>query len=212
MPRPRFDKLPPERREHILEVSAREFGEHGFDGASLNHILGTAGVSKGAAYYYFDDKADLFATVVRHYWQHLITHVALAPEALDATSVWPTIQELSRLALTHFVEAPWTLSVAKSVWHLSKEAREQGARKELFGDAMDGLATLFTRGQALGLIRTDLPTDLLIAMVLGIDEATDRWMLEHYDQVGLEPTMTLAMKVLSAVQRLLAPEPAKEAP
>jgi len=77
---------------------------------------------------------------------------------------------------------------------------------------MVGLATLFTRGQALGLIRTDLPTDLLIAMVLGIDEATDRWMLEHYDQVGLEPTMTLAMKVLSAVQRLLAPEPAKEAP
>ena len=47
------------------EVAAREFGEHGFEGASLNHILAEAGVSKGAAYYYFEGKADLFAAAAR---------------------------------------------------------------------------------------------------------------------------------------------------
>ena len=62
MPRPRFEKLPVEKQEQILEAAAKEFTAHGYDGASLNRILEEAGISKGAAYYYFDDKADLYAT------------------------------------------------------------------------------------------------------------------------------------------------------
>ena len=57
MPRPRFNKLTAEKRESILEAAAKEFATHGFEGASLNQILSNAGISKGAAYYYFDDKA-----------------------------------------------------------------------------------------------------------------------------------------------------------
>ncbi len=50
MPRPRFYKLPEEKRERILEAAAKEFVAHGFEGASLNQILTAAGISKGAAY------------------------------------------------------------------------------------------------------------------------------------------------------------------
>ena len=62
MPRPRFEKLPPEKRETILETAAKEFAEFGYEGASLNQILAKSGISKGAAYYYFDNKED-FAIV-----------------------------------------------------------------------------------------------------------------------------------------------------
>lgn len=60
MPRPRFQKLSIEKQQAILEAAAREFSAHGYEGASINKILETAQLSKGAAYYYFDDKADLF--------------------------------------------------------------------------------------------------------------------------------------------------------
>jgi AcrR family transcriptional regulator len=51
-------------------------------GASLNRILEQAGISKGSAYYYFDDKADVFLTVVQRY----LLEIAESIEALNLTS------------------------------------------------------------------------------------------------------------------------------
>ena len=64
MPFARFGKLSPEKRERILEVAAQEFARHGYEDACINRILEQAEMSKGAAYYYFEDKVDLFCTVV----------------------------------------------------------------------------------------------------------------------------------------------------
>ena len=66
MPRPRFKKLAADKRAAIIEAAGVEFAAHGFQGASLNAIIAAAGISKGAFYYYFDDKADLFATVIEY--------------------------------------------------------------------------------------------------------------------------------------------------
>lgn len=66
MPFSRFEKLAPEKREHLLDVAAREFAIYGFADASINRILEQAQMSKGATYYYFEDKVDLFCTVVRY--------------------------------------------------------------------------------------------------------------------------------------------------
>src|SRR5260221_3577930 len=64
MPFERFEKLAPAKRERILEAAAQEFAANGFEGASVNRILERAQMSKGAAYYYFADKADLFGAAV----------------------------------------------------------------------------------------------------------------------------------------------------
>src|SRR5215475_4561107 len=63
MPRPRFHKIEPTLRDQLLDVAAREMARDGYEGASLNRIIAEAGLSKGVFYYYFDDKADLAATV-----------------------------------------------------------------------------------------------------------------------------------------------------
>ena len=64
MAHPRFSRLDPERQQAILDVAAEEFAEHGFDAASYNRIIERAGISKGSAYYYFEGKDDLYATVL----------------------------------------------------------------------------------------------------------------------------------------------------
>ncbi|MBL8975425.1 MAG: TetR/AcrR family transcriptional regulator, partial [Myxococcales bacterium] len=64
MPRPRFATLAPDRRAAILAAAAAEFAAHGIDGASYNRIIARAAVSKGAMYYYFDDKQDLLRAVL----------------------------------------------------------------------------------------------------------------------------------------------------
>lgn len=205
MPRPRFQNLPPDRRDQMLEVAAKEFAVHGYDGASLNHILETAGVSKGAAYYYFDDKADLFATVVRHYWDHLLGHADYDLEKLDRRSFWPALEALYRAGITHLSEAPWMLGVARSVWRLSREARGQRTLREVF-EAGEGFLTSFVeRGRRVGAIRDDLPTDLLVRVIVALDAAWDQWFLERADRLRPRDLEAIASKLVSAVRRMLEP-------
>src|SRR5215471_17449024 len=66
MPFSRFANMPAEKRERLLTVAAQEFAARGFEAASLNHILEEAQIGKSSAYYYFEDKADLFDTVVNY--------------------------------------------------------------------------------------------------------------------------------------------------
>lgn len=49
-----------ETREHVLAAAAKVFAKRGFHGASLDAIAEEAGFSRGAVYYNFADKEELF--------------------------------------------------------------------------------------------------------------------------------------------------------
>lgn len=51
-------------RERILAAAVDEFGEHGYDGATVRSIAGRAGVDSALVHHYFGTKADLFAEAV----------------------------------------------------------------------------------------------------------------------------------------------------
>ena len=55
-----------EKRLQILEGARRCFMAQGFDGASMNDIVKSAGVSKGTVYAYFPSKEKLFESLVFH--------------------------------------------------------------------------------------------------------------------------------------------------
>ena len=52
-----------ETREKLIESAKAEFMEKGYNKASLRSICANAGVTTGALYFFFDDKADLFKEV-----------------------------------------------------------------------------------------------------------------------------------------------------
>lgn len=206
MPRRRFHELPAERRDQLLESAAKEFAKHGYDGASLNHILAAAGVSKGAAYYYFDDKADLFATVARHAVEHVIDHVSIDFAKLDAASFWPKIRELYATLEVHTREQPWLLGITKAMWTLSKDARGNQILAPLWEWARGWLRELVERGREIGVIRRDLPTELVIDLFLAIDAVLDRHTLgAAIDQGQPVDLTTLVDAVLDMARRGLAP-------
>jgi len=208
VPRPRFSKLPLNRRVAILESAGREFAVHGYDGASINHILSQAGLSKGAAYYYFDDKADLFTAVVQHcFFDDLAAHADLDLERLDAASFWPKVFEVYRQGALHLHENPWMPGVTRAVWRLSKEARGQRNLAQLFSMAKAWVASLLRKGQEVGVVRSDLPDDLLIALVFGLDEAAELWLVEHLPSLSAAELEGLTMRLLESTRRLLEPQP-----
>ena len=53
------------RPSEILEAALKVFAEKGFAGARMEDIAGRAGVTKGTIYLYFENKEDVFKTLVR---------------------------------------------------------------------------------------------------------------------------------------------------
>ena len=51
-------------RERIIDAAAHEFGEVGYDGATMRGIAARAGVDAALVHHYFGTKADLFAETV----------------------------------------------------------------------------------------------------------------------------------------------------
>lgn len=58
-------RAPESTRRRILEAAFDEFYRNGFQGGSLNRIVGEAGTTKGALFHHFEGKSDLAYAVVR---------------------------------------------------------------------------------------------------------------------------------------------------
>ncbi len=58
-------------KQRILEAAVQVFGERGYRGASVDEVAAAAGVTKGAVYYYFEDKDDLASDLQHALWEQL---------------------------------------------------------------------------------------------------------------------------------------------
>ena len=74
-----------ETRNRILDAAEQLFSEHGVSRTSLEDIAQTAGVTRGAIYWHFKDKSDLFAAMVNR--------VTLPMEAMVARSSDDTVDD-----------------------------------------------------------------------------------------------------------------------
>ena len=52
------------KRDLLIESAKKEFKEKGYNKASLRDICANAGVTTGALYFFFENKADLFSAIV----------------------------------------------------------------------------------------------------------------------------------------------------
>jgi AcrR family transcriptional regulator len=205
MPRAAFERLPEGRREQILETAAREFAAHGYERASLNHILAAAGVSKGAAYYYFEDKADLFATTVGHHLDHVIAEAALDVARLERDTFWVRIAGLYRNLAAHGVEKPFLVGLAKATWRLSGRERGGRALAAVSDRVRELVGALVARGQEIGVVRRDVPPALVVEILLAVGGAVDAWIVERIDRVPGPDLSSTGARVLEMVKALLAP-------
>jgi AcrR family transcriptional regulator len=205
MPFPRFHKLPIEKRERLIEVAAQEFALHGFDGASVNRILETVQMSKGAAYYYFADKVDLFFTVIQYCNERLtLFDLQLDPATLTAESFWPTFAELHRQPLLRSFEQPWLFAAVRAGEHLSPAAFQREPLATFATRVRTWIMNLVKRGRELGVIRTDLAEDLIFAWLEALDDASDHWLLAHWSQLDREAIAQISDQTVDGMRRALA--------
>jgi TetR/AcrR family transcriptional regulator, transcriptional repressor for nem operon len=172
-PKPRASRLrDPERtRERLLQAASREIYRSGFQSASLDKILASAGVTKGALYHHFKSKEALGYVVVEE---------VIAPD-VHGTWVRPLLSVKDPIeALIGIVQGlsvrPEDVCGGCQLNNLAQEMSplDAGFRKRLeiiFDDWREGVASVLREGQTHGRVRRDVePNDaasLLIAMVEG---------------------------------------------
>jgi len=206
MPFSRFEKLAPEKRERLFEAAAQEFASRGFEQASLNHILEQAQMGKGSAYYYFEDKADLFCTVIEHARERLhLDDLSADLAQLSAETFWPTVTELRREPLLRSFEQPWLFRVLSVPAHLSPVLMEREPLARLSQQITTLVRQLIKRGQDLGVIRADLPDDLLFAWMFALDQASYQWLMSHWERMDRAAVSALSDRTVAAMRGALMP-------
>lgn len=81
------DPLVRDTKQRILDAALVVFGEKGFRGASVDDVAVAAGVTKGAVYYYFEDKDDLARDLQHLLWEDLAQSALAVYEPAEPTPV-----------------------------------------------------------------------------------------------------------------------------
>lgn len=205
MPRERFLHLPQTERDSLLAIALRHFAERGLDGASLNEILEESGVSKGAYYYYFDDKEDLFATVLEH---ELDAMIARAPvpsfEGVTRKRFWPLVEEqVARWSKLWSSSQP----LVQVFLHVDEAMRRRPRFARILATGHAVYRPVIEAGRRVGCIRTNLPVDALLQLFEANDAALDRiFMAKHGKKTSPTAFARHVDLVFDTFRRVLAAE------
>lgn len=181
MVRPRFAKLPPQQQQAILRVALGEFAAHGFHDASLNRVIDAAGISKGSMYYYFDGKEDLYAYVARTELAGLFVRVGALPEldSGDADAFWAVVEDYYLRLMRALAASPQLAALLRGWAAASKNPAFQATQGDIEQASLPWIEQALTAGRRVGAVRDDLPSTLLIAVVMGMGEAMDVWLMSQ---------------------------------
>jgi AcrR family transcriptional regulator len=89
-------------RRTLLDTARRVFAERGYDNVSAEELVAEAGVTRGALYHHFDDKKDVFRTVVIEMEADLDQRITEA--ALTSETTWGTLEAGTRALLEACLE------------------------------------------------------------------------------------------------------------
>lgn len=205
MVRPRFARLAQSQQDAILRAALDEFAAHSFHDASLNRVIEVAGISKGSMYYYFDGKEDLYAHVARVELMRLFAAVGplTIPVAADPDAFWSTLESYYLQLMTTLAAFPRLAALIRNWIAVSGNPVLEQAQQDLEETVMPWIEEVLTAGQAIGAVRTDLPPGLLIAVVVGMGQAMDTWLLtQQLDDADLPP---LIGHLIAMIRRAVEP-------
>lgn len=151
-------------REHILMIAMDEFSNKGYDGARVDAIAISAGISKNLIYHYFKSKDALFIEVMEHAYARMRgTQNDLFKENMAPDEA---IENLTIYTFRHFQENPDLISLLNTEnLHKAIHITSSATIQKMYVPLIDFLKKTIERGQQAGLFRDKVdPTQLYITI------------------------------------------------
>jgi len=153
-----------ETRKAILDSCRQLFAKHGFSTTSIDDIAKASGITKGAVYWHFTSKKELFEAIleqIRTRWQEVVQQ-PLSKE----TSPVARLEALFACYLKLFTESPdICLFLQRILLEQHKEFSSQVAR--VFAQTARFISRILEDGKDEGLFRADLNSLVTAHMILG---------------------------------------------
>lgn len=162
-------------RGRLLEAAFEEIHRHGFQAAGLDAILARAGLTKGALYHHFPDKAALGYAVVEEVVKGLLLERWLSglaqPAADPLTALQSTLQRRAASLTAGEVELGCPLNnLAQEMSPLDERFRR--CIDATFDAWRDGFARALARGQEDGSVRRDVDPRRVAAFLVAAVEGS----------------------------------------
>jgi AcrR family transcriptional regulator len=180
-------------RDRLVEAGRELFGEHGYEGTSIEAVLESAGVKRGALYHHFESKQALFDAVLDRVVSDIARAVAEAARAEGdpVASLRAGCAAWLRMALDPAVQRIALLDPPSVIgWTRWREIDEQhilgGVRRSLQLIARDGrlpagdvdllahMVLASVNEAALLIARAEDPRDALATGQAAVDTLLDR--------------------------------------
>jgi AcrR family transcriptional regulator len=165
-----------ERRQQILDESARLFAERGYHPTSVAEIVESLGVGKGVFYWYFESKEDLFLEILASSSQDL--------RRLQQSAIGDEPDPLRRIEVGIRASLQWFRD-NRHLFNLSQfaatEERFAGILRQNDAVAIDDITRHLKEAMADGSIPDQDPTMLAHALV-GATRHLARTYLYHGDE------------------------------
>jgi AcrR family transcriptional regulator len=201
MPLPRFQNLDADRRQSILAAAAEEFGTHGFAAASYNQIIERAGISKGAMYYYFADKDDLYRTVLETAISQWFDQIGRGFHAEDAEDFWRACEDMYARSLRFMLADPRNAALCLAVTRARERMEAHPALLALHDQMRVWTHALLEHARAIGAVRTDVPADLMEQVALALIDAGDRWLAARWSEQNTDTVASTAKMMVGLLRR-----------
>lgn len=137
----KFKNLTIEKQERIINAAMKEFVESGYNRASTNQIVDIAGISKGSLFNYFNNKRDLYLSLL----EHAKTVIYQIYQQIDfkETDFFKRIEQVGWIKLNLQKKYPKVFDFLKSAAQEDAEDVKEDIDCKLKDILEDGLARLY---------------------------------------------------------------------
>ena len=179
------------RSEAILEAAFALIVEQGYDALTMEALAARVGISRQTLYHHFASKEDITLRAVLTLMERGIAEI----EAIDASQ--PPVERLVRVVrgMLQSRFQPRTAALVKVRYALMPVKAHPDYRRA-FERRADTLAQIVAAAQSAGEIRADLPSRLIVQMLLGLVSAAsyeepDRRRADHTRRKSLRRPSTV---------------------
>jgi AcrR family transcriptional regulator len=187
------------KSDELIEAARYVIAREGYAGASLRKVAARAGCSTGAVTYYFANKEAMVATVAEALFDEFDGWLSDQPSLIDIRAIF------DRMIL-------WTASRKGDAWLVALQLLVRAASdpplaaviQKRYAQFRRKLTTLLESGQAQGVIRDDIPADLLADQVCAMG---DGWTMmfpvepDRFSHGRVNDLVNAAIAMLTSQQR-----------
>lgn len=174
---PRFERLEPTLKVRILDAALSEFGRFGFRAASMNRLVQSAGISKGALFKYFGTKSRLFDYVYRASLEEVKGQLRGVRDNSREEPFFTRLEKVIRTGLQFTTDRPLSAAIYYRVIYTGDAPHGKSILSEIQGASRRYLKTLLEDGVRRKEIRPGIDTERTAFIIQSV---LDRFLQAHY--------------------------------